>query len=131
MYVIEEGILKILPPSTENVYYRNRMNEFATYVGFDSKNKLSMTRGVGDYDYEDKIGFICVPSVKKIPDISNNQIVIAATDGFWDSWTHLEVLEFLKKGQFDSLEGEHIKKSDFYFGEDKDDTLLFLIKNWK
>ena len=67
--------------------------------------------------------------LKKFPDISNNQIVIAATDGFWDCWTHLEVLEFLKKGQFESLEGEHIKKSDFYtFDTDIENQFRNLIE---
>ena len=126
LYFFDKDDIKMLPPR-ENVYYRSRLNQFATYVGFNDDDKISVTRGIGDYEYEDKIGFISTPSINKTEDILPNQGVIIATDGFWDSWTNIEIIEFMKNKPVHMLKEEHRRISDKYFGDYKDDCLLYFI----
>ena len=125
----EDGLTKIPPPSEgyPNYYLKNRQDEAATYVGFDKTHKLALTRGIGDFMFQEKMGLISKPFIKRNSQLSSDQILICASDGFWDCWTHDEIVEFVMTKELSSLESEHISKSNKYFGSNKDDTLIHLI----
>ena len=125
----DDGLIKIHPPSEgyPNYYLKNRQGEHATYVGFDKTHKLALTRGIGDFLFQERMGLTSNPFIQKHSPLSPDQILICASDGFWDCWTHDEIVEFVMTKELSSLEGEHINKSNQCFGSNKDDTLIHLI----
>ena len=123
----KEGEKIVRIEATHNIYYKNRMCEIATYVGYDPLNKLALTRGIGDFTFQEKIGFSCVPYVSKIDVKNSKQIILCASDGFWDCWTHDEIIEFFKTKEVQELDDIHFSKSQHYFGLTKDDSFIHVI----
>ena len=119
-----------------NCYYKNRNDELATYVGVGS-DKIAMTRSIGDTRFKDSIGVIAEPYIKRLEAKKATDVILIATDGFWDPWTHGEIIEWCKSGTNFSGRGEggredmknlHEKKATQYFGSSKDDSFMFIIE---
>ena len=124
----DDEILKLEPK--DNFYFKNRNDEIACYLSrcYDGNNlKISVTRAIGDFSYKNKLGLISTPYVKRYKKIKKNQVIICASDGLWDSWKNNEIMEFLSNNNLKNFMEEHIKKSNLYFGENKDDTFIYII----
>lgn len=121
----EEKIVRLEPK--ENCYFKNRMCETATYVGYDPINKVALTRGIGDFSFQEKIGLSCIPYVRKIDVTDSKKIILCASDGFWDCWTHDEIIDFFKTRDVKELDDIHFTKAQHYFGSNKDDSFIHVI----
>lgn len=129
IYKIENNKLIKNIPDSNNFYYKNKSNELASYIFFDEKRKISMTRSFGDYYFKQKVGLIDKPFIKKYDYLKKNETLICATDGFWDCWTNNELLNFLSNNDINKLKDKHLLQSDYTFGSDKDDCIAIIIKN--
>ena len=112
---------------SRNVYYKNVEGEYATYIGDGDSYKLSVTRAIGDFHFKEHFGVSSVPFIRKIEPLTGNNVIIMASDGFWDCWKYSEVTDFLQNNSIDKLEKEHSDKSNRLFGSSKDDTFVYVI----
>lgn len=129
IYKFENNKLIKNIPDSDNVYYKNKSNDLAAYIYFDERRKISMTRSFGDYYFKEKVGLIDKPFIKKYDYLKKNETLICATDGFWDSWTNNELLEFISNYDINKLKDKHSFQSEKIFGSDKDDCISIIIKN--
>ena len=119
--ISESGILSINDPPSDNCYYKNVREEYATYITTPPNNAheyaLSVTRSICD-NYLMQYGLTCCPEIQSIElsnlfdnleyinkdmiDKSNNSsefgqtiCVLLATDGVWDNWKYDDVNAFV------------------------------------
>ena len=110
------------------LYYKNVKDDVATYVKY--KNLfLAMTRSIGDLELQ-KAGITYIPSINKyeFPDDDEFYIIIGS-DGFWDCWKNEEIYKIIKNDkEVENLHDTHLKKALEIFGNNYDDSILYIIK---
>ena len=127
LYEKIENEWKKKEPPRSNVYIRDVRGRYATYLG-DGINRLSMTRAIGDYEFKEKLAVSNIPFIRKIPRLNEKQSIIIASDGFWDCWTFEEVNDIINNKKINELQVSHILKSNKLFGLEKDDAVLYYLK---
>ena len=119
---------RVFTPASVNYYVKNVDGEHAIYIGYDERNKLAMTRSIGDYKFQERMGLICEPSISRIDKLTEGQQIIIASDGLWDCWKKSEIAEFLQENDASLLEKKHVEKSTELFGSNKDDTFCIVVE---
>lgn len=98
-----------------------------TFDGVDWRVKtLSLSRAFGDLD--------CCPYVTHLPHIfkhkisSQDKFLIIACDGLWDALTNHQVVEYIKKLQFNGFKGNFAKElADHAFEKGSYDNITVII----
>ena len=110
-----------------NIYAKNVEGQIATYIGNGNNDKLAMTRSIGDFNFKRNYGLISEPSISKYPPLTENQVVVIATDGLWDSWKYTQLLEYLSRDDYSDISEKHGVLSRSLFGNSVDDTFAYII----
>jgi len=112
----------------DKLYYKNLRNDIATYVKY--KNLfLAMTRSIGDLELQEG-GITYKPSINKY-DFPNEDkfYILVGSDGFWDCWKNKEIFDIIKsEDKIDNLMHTHLNKSKELFGQNYDDSILYIIE---
>lgn len=122
------------PSPSRNVYYKNRANELATYVSeAGGHSSLANTRAIGDFRMKTAVGLSARPYISQHSPLTTSHRLVVASDGFWDSWPTVELLEFCGDRRCFSqvtadLERCHIATTKKYFGSSTDDTFVYFIQ---
>lgn len=116
---------EIIPMDNRYHYAKNRSYEPAIYIIY-KENKLAMTRSIGDY-YMKLGGVIAKPSISVREKPTTDEILLVASDGFWDGWTKPELAEHLKTDPA-SVFAKSIELNHMCFGSSADDNSLIMVK---
>tara|TARA_B100001093_G_C26851307_1_gene1025287 strand:- start:756 stop:1736 length:981 start_codon:yes stop_codon:yes gene_type:complete len=129
IYKNKDNTIELNELPTLNVYYKNRNNDFATYIYEKEEKKIALTRSIGDFYHKRTSGLSSKPYICSYEYLKENEFLICATDGFWDCWTRSEIIDYIANKNLSNFEEEHFNKSIKYFGKNRDDSYMVLLKN--
>ena len=95
---------------------------------------IAMTRGLGNF-HMSKYGYSNEPD-GQIYNLNEDDIILVGTDGVWDNWTDIEIIDFISENMDDinSLGNNFITKTNEKnirnFGWNKDDTTILMTDSY-
>jgi len=70
--------------------YCNVRREWSAYVTTPLRDRLAMTRAIGDFHMKSH-GVICTPSISTVAPAAGTRAIVMASDGLWDAMQYDEV----------------------------------------
>ena len=126
--MVDDTIVEMQVPPTNEIYYKNMSRELATYFVVTlagERHKLAVTRTLGDWVFKAH-GATAVPDIRKCDPLGEDQLMIIASDGFWDCYSSETLVTMVEAGS-EKWNDYHSTTSTRLFGRHKDDSFGFFI----